>query len=192
MKMKKVFQIIFLVLIQSCDSKKNAAELLADKEFELCSEIRYNNSIGMGPINGNLNDKKNIHNRLEKFLISKKHLTGINKKGYSELFDKIKNKEIKTDFFVEFKKELGFEPYLLFPVIGQMQCYDMITLRKKIIDETSWQYQLMEAYWKIEAAGDLNFEDGNLKNVLSKIPEDKFQLIMYRKLFLDLIYFHLN
>ena len=194
--MKNVIQIIILVFIISCNSEKNTSGLIADKEFELCCELKYNNAINLGPANGKLTDKKNIHSLLEQSLMKEKYLTEISKKGYSLLFDKIKDKEIKPDFFKKFKKDLGFDPYLLFPIMSRLQCYNIITVREKTegikIDKTNWQYQLMEAFWEIEVAGDLNFEDGNMKNALSKIPEDKFQLIMYRKLFLDLIYFHLN
>mgnify|MGYP006144303147 CR=1 FL=1 len=194
--MKNVIQIIILVVIVSCNSKKNTDGLITDEEFEYCSELKYNKAINLGPANGKLSDKKNIHSLLEKSLIKEKYLPEISKKGYYLLFDKIKNKEIKADFFDEFKKDLGFDPYLQFPLMSRLQCYNIITVREKMegitIDKTNWQYQLMEAYWQIEAAGDLTFEDDNLKNVLNKIPEDKFQLIMYRKLFLDIIYFNLN
>jgi len=194
--MKNVVQIIILVFIISCNSKKNTDGLITDKEFEYCSELKYEKAINLGPVNGKLSDKKNIHSLLEQSLIKEKYLPEISKKGYSQLFDRIKNKEIKADFFIKFKRDIGFDPYLLFPLMSRLQCYDIIIVREKTegitIDKTNWQYQLMDAYWQIEAVGDLNFEDDNLKNVLSKIPEDKFQLIMYRKLFLDIIYFNLN
>jgi hypothetical protein len=184
------------VFLLSCNSKKNTDGLISDKDFEYCSSLKYNKAIEMGPVNGKLTDKKNIHNLLEQSLIKENYLTEISKNGYSQLFDKIKDKEIPADFFNRFKRDIGFDPYLLFPLMSRMQCYNIIIVREKIegitIDKTNWQYQLMEAFWKAEVAGNLNFEDGNLKNTLSKIPEDKFQLIMYRKLFLDIIYFRLN
>jgi len=48
------------------------------------------------------------------------------------------------------------------------------------------------AFNKFEAYGNLERESEYLIEVLNKVPEDKFQLIMYRKLFLDLIYTTLN
>jgi hypothetical protein len=191
--LKKLLQIIILVFIISCDSKKSASDL-ADKEFEICIESKYSERIENGPTEGNLTDKKNIHKLLELALVKEGYLTDITKNGYLKLFDKIKTKDIDSNFFDKFKVQLGFDPFLLFPIMGQAQlvCYDQIILREKLVDKTSWQYKVMESLWEIEKSGDLNFKDENLANALKSIPEKKFELMMYRKLFLDVIYFHHN
>ena len=62
----------------------------------------------------------------------------------------------------------------------------------KILDESSWQFEFGLAYNKFEAYGDLKTDSEYLIDALNKIPEDKFQKIIYRKLFLDLIYTNLN
>ncbi|AXP81251.1 hypothetical protein CJ739_2170 [Mariniflexile rhizosphaerae] len=137
---KKLLQIIILTLITSCGSTKNTTDLIADEKFELCSEIKYNRLVTeVGPIEGKLIYKQNIHSLLENSLIQEKYLTEISINGYSELLQKANRKEIKPEFFEKFKTDSNY-----------------------------------------------------LIDALSKIPEDKFQLIMYRKLFLDLIYTQLN
>ncbi len=119
--------------------------IITDKEFEYCSELKYNIAINLGPADGKLTDKKNIHSLLEQSLIKEKYLTEISKKGYTLLFDKIKDKEIKADFFNKFKKDLGFDPYLLFPIMSRLQCFNIITIREKTegitTDKANWQYQ---------------------------------------------------
>lgn len=81
---------------------------------------------------------------------------------------------------------------MLFSINSHLSCYGYLFERLKIIDSASWQYEFGLAYNKLEAYGDLNMDNAYLINTLDKIPEDKFQLIMYRKLFLDLIYAQLN
>ncbi len=189
--LKKLLQIIILVLIISCDSKKNTPDF-ADNKFESCVEQKYSDLIGYVTTDGNLTDKKNIHKLFEQELIKNGYLADINKNAYLNLFNKIKQNDIDSNFFDQFKVKLGFDPFLLFPFIGQAQlkCYDQIILRKEMVDKTSWQYNVMESLWEIEKSGDLNFYDGNLANALMSIPDEKFELLMYRKLFLDVIYLH--
>ncbi|PNQ72505.1 hypothetical protein C1T31_12015 [Hanstruepera neustonica] len=181
------------MLIISCDSKKSTPDL-ADKEFEVCIELEYSNRIEIGPAGGNLTVKKNIHKLLEQALVKKGYLTDTTKNGYLNLFNQIKQSDIDSDFFDQFKIQLGFDPFPLFPFIGQAQlkCYDQVVLRKEMVYKTSWQYNVMESLWEIEKSGDLNFNDDNLANALMSIPEDKFELLIYRKLFLDVIYIYHN
>ena len=74
-------------------------------------------------IDGKLIYKQNIHSLLENSLIQEKYLTEISKNGYSELLKKVNRKEIKPGFFEKFKSDLGFDPYLLFPINSHLSCY---------------------------------------------------------------------
>ena len=191
--LKSLLQIIILTLITACGSTKNTSDLIADEKFELCSEIRYNRFVTeVGPIDGKLIYKQNIHNLLENLLIQEKHLNEITKSGYSDLLKKASRKEIKPEFVEKFKTDLGFDPYLLFPINSHLSCYGYLFEQLKILNNSSWQYQFCLAYNKFEAYGELKTDNEYLIEALNKIPEDKFQLIMYRKLFLDLIYTQLN
>ncbi len=191
--LKKLLQIIILILITACGSTKNTSDLIADEKFELCSEIRYNRLVTeVEPIEGKLIYKQNIHSLLENSLIKEKYLTEISKNGYAELLKKVIRKEIKPDFFEKLKSDLGFDPYLLFPTNSHLSCYGYLFEQLNVLDNSSWQYDFCLAYNKFEAYGNLKTDNEYLIDALNKIPEDKFQLIMYRKLFLDLIYTNLN
>ena len=108
--MKKLLQIIILTLITACGSNKNTTDLIADEKFELCSEIKYNRLVTeVGPIEGKLIYKQNIHSLLENYLIQEKYLTEISKSGYAELLKKANRKEIKPNFFKKLKSDLGFD-----------------------------------------------------------------------------------
>ncbi|WP_299261502.1 hypothetical protein [uncultured Aquimarina sp.] len=191
--MKKLLQIIILTLITACGSTKTTTDLIADEKFELCSKIRYNQLMTeVGPIDGKLIYKQNIHSLLENSLIQEKYLTEISKSGYSELLKKVNRGEIKPDFFEKLKTDIGFDPYLLFPINSHLSCYGYLFEQLNVLNKSSWQYEFGLAYNKFEAYGNLEKESEYLIDVLNKIPEDKFQLIMYRKLFLDLIFTQLN
>jgi hypothetical protein len=186
---KKLLQILIFTLMTACGSTKNTTDLIADEKFELCSEIKYNRLVTeVGSIDGKLIYKQNIHSLLENALIQEKYLTEISKIGYSELLIKANRKEIKPEFIEEFKSDLGFDPYLLFPINSQLSCYGYLFEQLNILDKSSWQFDFGLAYNEFEAYGDLKTDSEYLIKALKKIPEDKFQLIMYRKLFLDLIY----
>ncbi len=191
--MKKPFQIIILTLITACGSTKNTTDLIADEKFKLCSEIKYNQLVtDVSPIGEKLIYKQNIHSLLENLLIQEKYLTEISKNGYAELLKKESRKEIKPEFIEKLKSDLGFDPYLFFPINSHSSCYGYLFEQLKILDKSSWQFEFVLAYNKFEAYGDLKTDSEYLIDVLNKIPENKFQLIMYRKLFLDLIYTNLN
>lgn len=191
--MKKLLLIIILTLITACGSTNNKTDLVADEKFELCSEIKYNRLVTeFGPIEGKLIYKQNVHSLLENSLIQEKYLTEVSKNGYTELLRKVSRKEIKPEFFEELKLDLGFDPSLLFPTNSHLSCYGYLFEQLQILDKTSWQYQFCLAFNKFEASGNLERESEYLVGVLNTIPEDKFQLIIYRKLFLDLIYTNLN
>ena len=191
--MKNLLQIIILTLITACGSTKNTTELIADEKFELCSEMRYNRLVTeFGLIEGKLIYKQNIHSLFENSLITEKYLTEISKNGYSELIKKVTREEIKPEFFEKLKLDLGFDPDLLFPVNSDLSCYGYLIEQLNILDKSSWQYEFCLAYNKYEAYGNLKTDSQYLIDVLNKIPDDKFKLIMYRKLFLDIIYRTLN
>ena len=191
--MKKLLQIIILTLITACGSTKDTTDLIADEKFELCSEMRYNRLVTeFGPIEGKLIYKQNIHSLFENSLITEKYLTEISKNGYSELLKKVTRKEIKPEFFEKLKSDLGFDPDLLFPVNSDLSCYGYLIEQLNILDKSSWQYEFCLAHNKYEAYGNLKTDSQYLIDVLNKIPDDKFKLIMYRKLFLDIIYRTVN
>lgn len=125
--LKKLLQIIILILITSCGSTKNTPDRIADEKFELCSEFRYKNQstkFGRIPINSIV--EKNIHNSLENYLIQDGYLREISKKGYSELLNKAIRKEIDAEFFVKFKTDIEFDPLFLFPLNYHAGCYDYL------------------------------------------------------------------
>ncbi|WP_218841467.1 hypothetical protein [Winogradskyella costae] len=191
--LKKLLQILILLLITSCGSTKSASDRIADEKFELCSEIKYERLIDeYSPTKGKLILKRNIHSLLENYLIQENYLTDISKNGYSELLNKAIRKEIDPKFFAKFKADLEFDPLLLFPLNYQSGCYDYLIIQLKILDKNSWQYKFRDDYWKSEVEGFLMSDNGHINNALNKIPEEKFEMIIYRKLFLDLIYRHLN
>jgi len=115
--LKKLLQILILLLITSCGSTKSTFERIADEKFELCSEIKYERLIDeYSPTKGKLILKRNIHSLLENYLIQENYLTEISKNGYSELLNKAIRKEIDPKVFAKFKADLEFDPLLLFPL----------------------------------------------------------------------------
>ncbi|MFB9054635.1 hypothetical protein ACFFVB_16220 [Formosa undariae] len=189
--MKKLLQIIILTLITTCYSQENKTDLIVDEKFEQCSELRYNKLLSeVGPIKGKLITKKNIHILLEKSLIQEKYLSEISKNGYSELLKNVN--KIRPIFFEKFISDIGFDPYSLFPKSSHLTCYGYLFEQLKIIDKTSWQYEFCLAFNKFEAYGNLKTDSEYLIDVLDEIPEGKFQNIVYRKLFLDIIYTNIN
>ncbi|MGO1584906.1 MAG: hypothetical protein ACTHXJ_02890 [Mesonia sp.] len=166
--MKKPLQIIILLLFASCGLNTSNVNSIADDSFKLCSDIRYNKLImDYGPIEGKMIYKKNIHSLLENLLLRKKYLTEIS------------------------KQELGFNPTNLFPRNSFLSCYGYLFEQLKILDKsdkTTWQYKFCINYNKFEAYGNLNLENNHIIDALNEIPQSKFEKIMYRKIFLDLIF----
>ena len=177
----------------SCGSTKNTTDKIADDKFKLCSELKYKHLVTeVGPIEGKSVYKNNIHDLLENYLLQEKYLTAVSKSGYSALLQKASRNEIKPEFFEKFISDLEFDPFLLFPTHSRLSCYGYLFEQLNMLDKSSWQYNFALAYNKFEAQGNLESESKYLIDALDKIPEDKFQMIMYRKLFLDLIYTQLN
>lgn len=144
-----------------------------------------------GPIEGKMIYKKNIHSLLENLLLRKKYLTEISKQDYVNLLKKVQRNKIKPEFFEEFKNELGFNPTNLFPRNSFLSCYGYLFEQLKILDKsdkTTWQYKFCINYNKFEAYGNLNLENNHIIDALNEIPQSKFEKIMYRKIFLDLIF----
>ncbi|WP_137091243.1 hypothetical protein [Mangrovivirga cuniculi] len=125
---------------------------------------------------------------LENKLIRDGFLEEISKSGYSKLLDK----EIPNEFFEEFQTEIGFNPILLFPINSHINCYGILYERLKLYDKKNWQYDFVLAFNEYEAGGMTDIKSPHLKNSIDKIPENKFQNIIYRKLFLDLIFTYYN
>ncbi|OUS03693.1 hypothetical protein A9Q86_00010 [Flavobacteriales bacterium 33_180_T64] len=190
--MRSLLLIIILILFNACISTKNSTDQIADEKFELCSKINRERLISEYGPKGKLEYIQNIHSLLENSLIQEEYLNEITKKGYAELLNKAKLNLIKPEFFEKFKSELGFDPNLLFPKGNHSRCYDYLITNLNIIDENSWQYKFRDGYWKSEAYGFLSSDITELIKGLNEIPDEKFQMIMYRKVFLNIIYVHLN
>jgi hypothetical protein len=192
--LKKLLQIIILTLITSCGSTKSTTDLISDEKFALCSEIKYNRLVTeVGPTEGKLIYKQNIHSLLENSLIQEKYLTEISKNGYAELLKKASRKEIKPEFFEKLKSDLGFDPYLLFLNNSHLSCYEYLFEQLNVLTENSWQYKSgLVINNKSKINGNFKTEIEYLIYSVYKIPKSKFELIIYRKLFLDYIYTELK
>ena len=191
--MKKLLQILILLTIISCGSMKNSNDILADEKFELCNKLRLESRINdLAPDNSKLIYNQNIHSLFENFLIQENYLTEISKKGYSQLFDKIKLNENRSDLIDKFSSELEYDPYFGFSPNTRLSCYGYLFEQLKILDKTSWQYEFTLAYNKFESVGIDKENYDYLKNAMNKIPDGKFEKIIYRIIFLDLIYFELE
>jgi hypothetical protein len=176
----------------SCESTKSTSDSIMDEKFELCSKLKYDSLITKyGSTDKKLiYQQQNIHSIFENFMLREKYLREVSKEGYSELLDEVKGKEIKPEFFQKFKKELGFDPYLLFPINSHYSCYSTLIEHQIINSKSGWQSRFLDAYWRYEASGDITTENSSIKDALNYIPDDKFEKIIYRKLFIDLIYVH--
>jgi hypothetical protein len=192
--LKKLLQIIILTQITACGSIKNRTDLIADEKFELCSEIKYNRLLKeVGPTEGKLIYKQNIHSLLENALIQDKYLTEISKSGYSKLLEKVSRKEIKPEFFEKLKTNLGFDPYSLFLNNSHLSCYEYLFEQLNVLTENSWQYKSgLVINNKAKINGDFKTEIEYLIYLVNRIPKRKFELIIYRKLFLDYVYTELK
>ncbi|WP_204347087.1 hypothetical protein [Psychroserpens algicola] len=191
--MKKIFQIIVLTLITACGTTNHSTKSIADEKFELCSKLRNEELITLYKLDEEkLPYIRNIHSLLENYLIQEDYLKEISKKGYTHLLNNVKLNLIKPEFFEKFKNHLGYDPNILFPRGGHSRCYDYLITNLKIIDENSWQYKFRDGYWKSEANGFFISDITELIKGMNEIPDEKFQMIMYRKVFLNLIYAHLN
>lgn len=194
--MKILLYITVLLLISSCGSNKSTSNTVADEKFELCSDIRYNRLVtDLGPVEGKPIYKKNIHSLFENLLLREGYLTDVSKSGYAALLNKVRENKIKQDILENFKMELEFDPYILFPTNSFLSCYGYLFEQLNILDESdhsTWQYKFALAYNKFEAYGDLRSNNNFIIAALNEIPENQFEKIMYRKLFLDLIFMELN
>jgi hypothetical protein len=187
--MKKLLQIIILTLITSCGSMMVKSDLIFEQKFKECTDEKYNSLASQTlPKDTLLYQKAHIHNLLENKLIIDGYLEEISKNGYLKLLDK----SIKEVFFNAFENKIGFDPYFLFPENSFISCYDMLYDKLNLFDENSWQSKFRYAYNQFEAHGDMDVKSPYLKAALEEIPEIKFQNIIYRKLFLDLIYKYNN
>ena len=169
---------------------------IADEKFKLCSDIKYSRLItDFGPAEGKQIYKENIHSLFENLLLKENYLTEISKSGYSNLLKSVARNEVKPELIEKFKTELEFDPYLLFPTNSFLSCYGFLFEQLNILDNAEkeiWQYQFGLAYNKFEAYGNLNTSSEYLIKALNEIPDEEFEKIMYRKLFIDLIFMELN
>ncbi|WP_242158710.1 hypothetical protein [Aestuariivivens sediminis] len=187
--MKILFQTCILILITSCGSLMIPPDLVFEQKFNECTNEKYIQLAGRTlPKDTLLFKKTHIHNLLENKLIVDGFLEEISKKGYLNLLDK----SMTTEFFHGFENEIGFDPYFLFPENAFISCYSILDDKLNLFDENSWQFRFVHAYNQYEAHGDMDIKSPYLKAALEKIPEIKFQNIIYRKLFLDLIYKYYN
>ncbi|MGM1057532.1 MAG: hypothetical protein ACQEWG_16720 [Bacteroidota bacterium] len=169
---------------------------MADEKFELCSDIRYNRLITeLGPVEGKLVYKQNIHSLFENLLLQEGYLTEVSKTGYADLLNKVRENKFTPDLLEKFKMELEFDPYNLFPTNSFLSCYGYLFEQLNILDKSdhsTWQYKFALAYNKFEAFGDLRSNNNFIIAALNEIPENQFEKIIYRKLFLDIIFMELN
>jgi hypothetical protein len=187
--MKKL--LFILILISSCGSNKHT--LVAEKKFELCSDIRYECLLSdLGPLAGKSVYKRNIHSLFENLLIREGYLTEVNKAEYRDLLNKVRENKVDLNLFEKFKTDLGFDPQILFMTSSFTSCYTYMIENLGIVNEDSWQYKFRDAYWKFEAEGNLRQENDFILDALKVIPEKEFQNINYRKIFLDLIFLELE
>ena len=185
--LKKVLPI--LILIYSCGSTRKTSDLVFDQKFKACTDEKYdllaNQSL---PTDTLLFQKEHIHQLLENKLLQDGYLKEISKTGYLELFEK----DIKPDFFEDFKEAIGFDPELLFPRNSFISCYGLLYHRLHLFNDKSWQYKFGYAYNQYEKYGKGFIKSPYIKAALKEIPENKFQNIIYRKVFLDLLYRYYN
>jgi hypothetical protein len=194
--LKKLLPILISLLFASCGSNKTTVNNIADEKFKICSDIKYNRLITeLGPTEGKQIYKENIHSLFENLLLQENYLTEISKSGYSSLLRSVERNEVKYELIEKFKTELEFDPYLLFPTNSFLSCYGYLFEQLNILnkeDKTNWQYKFGLAYNKFEAFGNLDTNSQYLLDALNKIPDKEFEKIIYRKLFLDLIFMELN
>ncbi|WP_156833762.1 hypothetical protein [Christiangramia salexigens] len=182
---RKFLLLFFSVLLISCASNKNKSELLFDQKFKECTDEKYDRLANQSlPIDTLLFQKENIHSLLENELIIAGYLDKISKEGYLKLFEN----NIHPEFFKTFESKIGFDPDLLFPINSYISCYGNLYHRLKLYDEDSWQFKFGYAYNQYEAYGNMKIKSNYLKEALKQIPERKFKNIIYRKVFLDLLY----
>jgi len=187
--MKQLLQIIILTLITACGSMQIQSDLALDQKFKACTDEKYDQLASQSlPKDTLLYQKAHIHNSFENKLITDGYLEDLSKKGYLKLLDK----SIESKFFNEFENGIGFDPYFLFPQNSFISCYGILYDKLNLFDEKSWQSKFVHAYNQFEAHGNMNVKSPYLKAALEEIPEIKFQNIIYRKLFLDLIYKYYN
>lgn len=183
----KKITLIILILISSCNSSRIKSDLMFEQKFKHCADEVYNKLADRSyPIDTLLFQKANVHHLFENQLILDGYLEEISREGYSDLLDK----NISAEFFKKFEKEIGFEPSLLFPVNSFINCYGTLNHRIELFDKNSWQFKFVFAFNQYEAYGMMELKSEYLKAVLMEIPEKKFKNIIYRKVFLDLIYSH--
>jgi len=184
--MEKNIIILFLLTTLSCNSQKKTTEILITQKLEKCYESPYNEK--------DLKEFyiKNIYQMFENFLREEKYLTEISKKGYLELFSKVEKNELGNDFLVKFYKKLNFDPFQYFRTNTFLHCYGYLYEQLKIIDKKSWIYELVKEFNNFEAYGNMNLENIYLKKTIEKIPVKEFNEIVYRKIFLDLIFTKLD
>jgi len=176
---------IFSFFIISCASTKEQSNILFDQKFEKCTDEKYDYLANQSfPIETLLFQKKNIHNLLENELIKEGYLEEISKKGYIKLL----NTNIDPEFFEKFESEIGFNPDLLFPTLQFISCYGILYHRLNLFKENSWQFNFGKGFNEYEAYGKMNIKSPYLEKALEEIPDEKFKNLIYRKLFLDLLY----
>ncbi|GAB5557977.1 MAG: hypothetical protein SchgKO_21900 [Schleiferiaceae bacterium] len=183
------------ILLVSCSGVGGDGLSQEDRVFEKCQNEQYNpvelyeDIVGIVD-QGTLEKVKStdVHKKFEDFLIQEKYLSAPTKKGYAELLQSIGEYPLKPEVLNKFHEDLGFIPILWFPPNSYLACYEELLSQKPNFDLDHWAYQFAQAFNAFEAYGKKEIDSGYLIAALDKIPEDKFDKIMYREIFLNLVY----
>ena len=191
--LNNIISIFVICSLFSCTASKSVENVDLDEKFDLCSKVKYEKLINKVAINDSQQAyAENIHGHLENFLLIKGYLSNVSASGYEKLLIAVSDSPERFSDFEEFKSELGFDPLFLFASNYQASCYDYVIDQLKLVKSDSWQHQFREYFWKAEATGFFEDTEHNIIKALRIIPKEKFNSIVYRKLFLDLIYWKLN
>jgi hypothetical protein len=188
--MKFLSQILIIFLLSSCSILSDKHERKIDNEFKKCENNRQEKLINSHkPDTLSTYDNKNeIHQTFETFLIKKGYLKEITQKEYLKLFEQLNKNRIRENTIDEFVNEIGFASFFYFNRHGFIDCHYKLYKELDLIDKEHWIYKFGLKYNELEAKGNLEIFDNYLKEALFLIPKKKFKNIEYRKLFIDLIY----
>ncbi len=128
---------------------------------------------------------ENIHQLFEKHLIENKLLTGRKKADYNQLIININDKNITDLKTTEFKNSLEIKWADEGMRLSIRSCFDRFYRVEKLFSENDWKYKYVVKFNEFERTGDWK----DLSIALDEIPENKFGKLVYRKLFLTILFY---